>query len=186
VIDTAIKEIAKTAETENSSSEEVLVEQQVISTIKTTGKTPGLSLAALRKKAAIKKAKESEVKEKLPTESFTIAQFQKIWGEYVGLLIKNNKHIVHALLSENTPILKDTEIHLTFYNETMKNDLLYEKLDLMNFIRKKLKNYDIELIIHVDEQQEQKFVYTSQEKYEFLANKNTTLAVLKKEFNLDL
>jgi DNA polymerase-3 subunit gamma/tau len=68
----------------------------------------------------------------------------------------------------------------------MKNDLLYEKLDLMNFIRKKLKNYDIELIIHVDEQQEQKFVYTSQEKYEFLANKNTTLAVLKKEFNLDL
>jgi len=104
----------------------------------------------------------------------------------VSILVKENKHIVHALLSENAPILKGTEIHLTFYNETMKNDLLYEKLSLMNFIRKKLKNYDIELVIHVDEQQEQKFVYTTQEKYEFLTDKNETLTALKKEFDLDL
>jgi DNA polymerase-3 subunit gamma/tau len=187
IIDTAIKEVSKTIKTKNPSNEEVSIEkQQVVSTIKTTGKVPGLSLASLRKKAAIKKAKEAEVKEKLPIESFTIEQFQKTWNEYVALLVKNNKHIVHALLSENTPILKGTEIHLTFYNETMKNDLLYEKLDLMNFIREKLKNYDIELVIHVDEQQEQKFVYTTQEKYEFLANKNNALAMLKKEFNLDV
>ena len=88
-------------------------------------------------------------------------------------------------MSENKPILKGTEIHLTFYNQTMKNDLLHEKLELMNHIRAALKNYDVDLVIHVDELQKQKFVYTVEEKFDFLVEKNEMLKALKQTFNLD-
>ncbi len=89
------------------------------------------------------------------------------------------------MLSENLPILKGTNIHLTFYNQTMKNDLLFEKLDLMNYIRKELNNYDIELVITVNEAEKQKVVYSAQERFEHLAEKNPVLLELKKAFKLD-
>jgi DNA polymerase-3 subunit gamma/tau len=66
------------------------------------------------------------------------------------------------------------------------DELLHEKVDLMNHLRTTLKNFKITLeTIIVDKPQEKK-LYTSKDKYQYLLEKNPKLDDFRKIFNLDL
>ncbi len=188
-MDTVAKNVTvkETVETEASEAETAkeTIKSKAVQTINSSGKTPALSLAAMRKKAAIQKIKDAEKPEELPTDSFTEEQFQKVWDDYIAILEQKNKRIVHAILAENKPMLKDAEIHLTFSNETMKNDLSFERLDLMDYLRSNLNNYNIELVLHVNEEAEVKSIYTAAQRFEHLATKNSNLLKLRELFKLD-
>mgnify|MGYP007000076830 CR=1 len=61
-----------------------------------------------------------------------------------------------------------------------------QKTDLLQFIRLALQNYSIDLDISVNESIEKTFVYTNEEKFQKLKEKNPSIELLKKTFNLDL
>ena len=108
------------------------------------------------------------------------------WKEYVSRLRKKGEKIMASNLETDEPKLKGTTIHLEFPNETMRVELERAQHNLLEFLKRKLHNYDIDLSITVNEQAERKYAYTTREKYEKLKEQNPDLEILRKTFDLDL
>ena len=149
----------------------------------------GLSLSSIkRKKEHLIKQMEVVVDaQQLPEDPFTEEAFLELWKEYASYLDNNGKPIVGAIMSASTPVLKDKNIiAFEVSNESMRIDLRNDATPLLQFIRKKLNNYKIELDINVNEQLEKQYVFSTHEKFEKLKEKNPDIALLKSTFGLDV
>ena len=148
----------------------------------------GLSLKGLRRKREIlEKQTEKEVDaSQLPRKPFTEIAMQAAWKEYVARLQKKGEKILASNLETDTPTLKGTTILLEFPNDTMRVELERAQHNLLEFLKRKLENYDITIDITVNEAAERKYAYTTREKYEKLKDKNPDLDLLRKTFDLDI
>ena len=57
---------------------------------------------------------------------------------------------------------------------------------LLNFLREKLNNFGIEILVTLNETVEKKFAYTPLEKYKKMKEMNPLLEKLRQTFELDL
>jgi len=149
----------------------------------------GLSLASIRKKKEL----EAQVKDKAPeretvmTGKFTETQLQAAWDDYVHKLKKRGEKILASILETDLPTLKNkNEIHIELPAESMKIDLERGQHKLMGFLKTRLKNTTISLVIDVNESTAKKFVFTPIEKYNKLKEKNPLLDKLRTTFDLDV
>jgi DNA polymerase-3 subunit gamma/tau len=83
-------------------------------------------------------------------------------------------------------LLPNFIIELDIENKLQDDLLQIEKVDLLNFLRTELKNFSIELQTRILEQIQKKRLYTSNEKYQHMLEKNPNLEEFRKRFNLDL
>jgi len=111
---------------------------------------------------------------------------QAVWKEYVSRLQKKGEKILASNLETDTPTLKGTAIQLEFPNDTMRVELERAQHNLLEFLKRKLENYDITIDVTVNEASEKKYAYTTREKYEKLKDKNPDLELLRKTFDLDI
>ena len=140
-----------------------------------------------KKKEILHKQKERIPDEaQLPREPFTEIALQAEWKEYVNRLRKRGEKILASNMEVDKPTLKGTEIHLEFPNNTMKTELERAQGGLLEYLKRKLNNYDISLVIEVNEQADRKFAFTPREKYEKMKEMNPDLELLLKTFDLDL
>ncbi len=120
-------------------------------------------------------------------ESFTLDQLLVYWNEYAQQSKDAGRINIYTLLTTDLPDLKnETEIHLPVDSKYQEDMLREEMVDLLNFLRVKLKNFDILLKPIIIARQQTKRYYTSAEKYQYLAEKNPKLEELRKKFNLDI
>src|SRR5690606_19925140 len=148
----------------------------------------GLSLSSIKAKKEHEKSKVDNVPDKLnlPKDSFTEEEMVDAWNEYVKIIDKNGKKILSSALHTDIPKLKDNNtIWIELPNDTMKKEVERDQYLLMQHLKEKLNNYDIELYITVNDTAEQKYAFTPQEKYEKLKEKNPLIDKLRKEFDLD-
>ena len=124
--------------------------------------------------------------EDLPKEDVSEAAFLKAWNSYVKRLHKKGEKIMASILEMDTPKLVDTNIKITFPNDTLRVELERAQNPLMQHLRKTLKNYDLKLDIQVNEEISKKYAYTTLEKYEKLKEKNPNIEILRKTFGLDI
>ena len=193
------KEVPNTSEERTddvAQSNEVKPQQKTASNSNHTANTEvkkerisGLSLASIRKKKEL----EAQVKDKAPeretvmTEKYTETQLQAAWDDYVHKLKKRGEKILASILETDLPTLKnDNEIHLELPAESMKIDLERGQHKLMGFLKTRLKNTTINLVIDVNESTAKKFVFTPIEKYNKLKEKNPLLDKLRTTFDLDV
>ena len=153
-----------------------------------TKRTSGLSLKSIRakKEHEIRKLDVVVDEEDLPKEPFSQEQLTEVWNTFVTKIEAEGKMNLAAILSIDEPTLKGTTIHLTFPNSTNKVEVERQSFDLLQFLRKSLKNYDISLDIDINEEMQKKFAYTPEDKYEKLKEKNPNIELLRKTFDLDL
>ncbi|WP_299679635.1 DNA polymerase III subunit gamma/tau [uncultured Dokdonia sp.] len=148
----------------------------------------GLSLKGLqRKKELEEKRKEQKIDvTNLPKEPFTEIAMQAAWKEYVVKLSNRGEKIIASNLEADTPKLDGTVIQLEYPNATMKVEVERAQGPLLEFLKRKLNNYDITLDIVVNEEVQRKYAYTPQEKYDKLKEQNPDLEILKRAFDLEL
>jgi DNA polymerase-3 subunit gamma/tau len=108
------------------------------------------------------------------------------WNAYTEIVKKQGKYNLLSHLSMNVPTLIDGMIHLEFPNQTIKLEVERDKFDLLTYMRKKLQNYTVDLVINVNELEVKRYAYTDKEKYEKLVEKNPTLEALRNAFELDI
>ncbi|MBJ7883066.1 DNA polymerase III subunit gamma/tau [Gelidibacter salicanalis] len=151
-------------------------------------RTSGLSLKSIRakKEHLIKQMEVVIDPNDLPTETFTQEAFDKAWETYIGTLNTKGEKIMVSMLEMGRPVLKGTAIHVEFPNESLKIELERAQFPLMEHLRKSLRNFDLSLEIHVNEEIAKKYAFTALEKYEKLKEKNPNIELLKKTFGLDL
>ncbi|GEQ86269.1 hypothetical protein ULMS_17770 [Patiriisocius marinistellae] len=151
-------------------------------------KVSALSLKSIKERNQLKEAfiANAPDKENLPSEDFTEEALINAWNEFTEIVKGKGKHILLSHLSMNVPRLQDGMIHLSFPNHTIKTEVEREKYELMSYVRKKLKNYNVDLVIDVNETEVKKYAYTPIEKFQKLKEKNPLIDELRKHFDLDI
>ena len=172
-----------------SSSEKDLVEETVIIP-KKENLISGLSISSLKIKKSIEKNKKQKKELQVFEESaelFDEDDLKKEWKAYYTSLLENGSKNLASILQIDQPEIKNqNEIHLTLSNNTNRIELEKNKFGLVEFLRQKLKNNKIELIVKVNKEKEKKFIYSSLEKFEKLKSINPSIDKLRKEFKLGL
>ncbi|WP_224490124.1 DNA polymerase III subunit gamma/tau [Robertkochia flava] len=154
-----------------------------------TKKVSGLSLSSIQAKKAHERAKKDLVPdtENLPREPFTEKAMQEAWNTYVDEIDKEGKKILSSALASDIPKLANEErIRIELPNDTMKKEVERDQYPLMEYLKKTLNNYYIELEVEVNEQTEKQYAFTPMEKYQKMREKNPALDFLRKELDLEI
>ena len=150
----------------------------------------GLSISSLRIKKNIKKNKEKEQELKNlkdQSKKFSEEDLRRLWVKYYSNLLDNGEKNLASILQIDQPIIKNNhEIHFTLSNNINKIELEKNKNKLLGFLKEKLKNNLIELIVHVNKEKEKQFIYSTSEKFEKLKAINPSIEKMRKEFKLGL
>ncbi len=118
---------------------------------------------------------------------FDMDTLLKYWNQYAGKIKQEGKINIFTIMTSNPPALLDNfVIELIIENKVQEELLVNEKVDLLNFLRTKLKNFGIELITKHIENTSRKRLYTSTEKYNHMVEKNPKLEEFRRRFNLDI
>jgi DNA polymerase-3 subunit gamma/tau len=118
-------------------------------------------------------------------QDFTKDQFMELWRVYTQKA--NEEHKIHLYtLMNNDPIIEGTEIIVLTENKALEDILQNEKVELLNFLRTALKNFDIQIVAKRAENTQKKRIYTNKDKYAYLIDKNPQLEEMRRRFNLDI
>lgn len=169
--------------------QEPIIEKAALSIPKPSLMAPGISLIPNLNDLTSAQVEEEEPQYLTGDSADEFSQEILInrWNEYAELVKKQGKINLFTLLTANAPVLQPSfKIELAIENKIQENQLMHERIDLLNFLRKDLNNYQIELITKLVENTEKKRLYTSIDKYQHMLEKNPKLEEFKKRFNLDL
>ena len=190
------KENVQTTNQEVSSTESEVVTQTPAAESKNNlsissprKKTSGLSLSSIRKKKEHQEKKVDSIVDpnSLPHDEFTESEMKDAWIEYGKLQDKKGERIIGSMFAMNVPSMNsEGKIQVELPNQSMKVDLENALPGLFQFLYRKLNNYSIELVIHVNEEASKKYAFTPQDKYEKLKEKNPLIDKLRSLFDLDL
>ncbi len=118
---------------------------------------------------------------------FTADEFLECWMRYAEKCKQVNKLNLFTLMTAAAPELKpNNEVVVGVENKTLESTLSFEKIDLLNFLRSELQNFSITLTSRQVEKTERKRLYTSTEKYQYMAEKNPKLEEFRRRFNLGI
>jgi len=120
-------------------------------------------------------------------EHFSQQTFLEEWIKYANRVNAESKINLYTLMTSNTPTLLDNyKIEVIIENKIQEMTLTTERVDLLNYLRSQLKNFDIDVVTRQIEKSEKRRLYTSTEKYQALAEKNPALEEFKRRFNLSV
>ena len=118
-------------------------------------------------------------------QEFTTEQFLELWRVYTQKANDDQKIHLFTLMN-NDPIVEGTQITVLVENSALESTLNAEKVDLLNFLRSGLKNFDIDITVRKAENLGKKRIYTNKDKYSYLLDKNPQLEEMRRRFNLDI
>ena len=109
-----------------------------------------------------------------------------VWPKITEMMI--NSQVIYALLSQINPILeKDFKIRVSVGSRVQSKYFEDARDEIIRLLRTELKNDAISVIVKVEESgSNAKIVYTAEERYQFLLEKNPQLDNFRKEFQLDI
>jgi DNA polymerase-3 subunit gamma/tau len=164
------------------------LERPVLKNLGRLAKEPSkYSLKGFNKQKDTKKTAVQENFDNHPKDVFTEKKLQELWKSYVELLNKKGERSIASIIGTDIPTLAaDFKISFTVPNKLMQDQFKKGRPKLMNFLREKLNNYGIAIVVLLNEAVEKKFAYTPDEKYKKLKEKNPFLEKLRQAFELDL
>ncbi len=133
------------------------------------------------------KQEEQIISPQLPKNTFTKEQLLEAWHRYAAKMKDTHKMNLFTTMNLREPHVNENfTIEFEIDNKVQEEQLLTEKTDLLGFLRGELQNSDIGLSLIITQKTEGKKLYTSQEKFKHLAEKNPSLLKLKQQFDLDI
>ncbi|MXV53021.1 DNA polymerase III subunit gamma/tau [Pedobacter sp. HMF7647] len=119
--------------------------------------------------------------------AFSNDDFLKLWHEYASKSKAAAKLNLFTVMTSNPPVLlPDWKIEVIIENKIQQDLLILEKIDLLNFLRVELKNFSIDIVPKQAEQTTKRRLYTSNEKYQHMVEKNPALEEFRRHFNLGI
>ena len=145
------------------------------------------SLKGFNQQTKVNKKVVQENFDNHPRDAFTEEKLQRLWRDYVGILIQKGERSIASIIGTDIPTLgNDFKISFTVPNRLMEDQFKKGRSKLLNFLREQLNNYGISITVNLNETIEKKFAYTPQEKYNKLKEKNPLLEKLRQTFELDM
>ena len=120
-----------------------------------------------------------------PREEFTAEEFSNAIRSYKAILKEKGKDSL-ASIFEETPELKANIIYFRIENRALNDEFEAQKSDFLDFIRKELSNYDVDVKFTINKDFKTKKAYTPQEKFIKMSENNPQLKELVKTLNMDV
>ena len=121
-----------------------------------------------------------------PDKPFDLEQLQDVWVSFAKIRQQQNDSATEQLVLNRTLVLEGAIIRINLDNTLQVGYLTELKPELLGYLRNELQNSQIQLEHTVTQQEVKKMIYSSQDKYNFLAEKNPALHELRKVLNLDV
>lgn len=178
--------IVKPFKTADKSIETVKKEETIQLDLSSQG-VSGLSLSSLKIQKEYKNKAVSQTEQKqLRENEVNQDSLEKQWEKFSEIIAINGEKNMVALLQLDIPRLKNkVEIHYAVPNDTNRVELEKNSAQLMAYLRDQLSNDALVLKVRLEMKEEKKFVYTNDDKYKVLSEKNPALDLFKKKFNLE-
>ena len=107
----------------------------------------------------------------------------RCWDAYSETL-EEKAHLKNTMINCKPVLLDQFKFEVKVHNPAQQEELISHSIDLLKLLRTQLKNSFIQMHIRIDETNEKKRAYTSEEKLAFLADLNPLLSKFKDEFDL--
>ena len=125
-------------------------------------------------------------KQEKQIEVFSIEELMENWLRFAEMMRKEKPRMATTLKASNPVIKDDFVIEIEMSNKVQEDDFnLMIKADLANFLRQELKNDNLKIATFVPETNKEKALYTDEDKYKYLSEKNPNINMLKQRLNLD-
>ena len=121
-----------------------------------------------------------------PDQPFDLEQLRDVWVSFAKIRQQQNDSTTEQMVLNRELTLDGTIIHLTLDNTLQVGYLTELKPDLLAYLRLELQNGQIQLEHTVTQHEVKKMIYSSQDKYNYLAEKNPALHELRKVLNLEV
>lgn len=147
------------------------------------------SLENILKDETVKEKAISELKdgEGLPKTPFGQDQVDKYWKLFVQNHVDKKNRSLYTTLNQNTPKLQSNfKLVFPIENKVQLNQIDVIKVDLVNYLREHLLNYAIVFDTPVKKNENKKHIYTDEERYKAMVEKNPLLEKLREKLDLDL
>lgn len=151
-------------------------------------KVSALSLSSIRARKEMEMSLEKKVvnPDDLPKEPFTYEQLMEEWNKYAEKLARSGFMLMSSLMGMVPPVMKGTSVSLEMPNEGSKLSFDENKFDLVNYLRKKLSNYELEIEIIVNEEVKiQKKILDKEDKLVRFIELNPAMQYMKELFDLE-
>ncbi|MFO8128640.1 MAG: DNA polymerase III subunit gamma/tau [Bacteroidales bacterium] len=135
---------------------------------------------------AVKKTDEENPANK-PRNAFSTEDLARVW-KYYSESIRTSSPNLYSTLTKRGPVLKeDNVIELTIDNKVQDKYILEKKRDILEYLRKELKNYHLQLNTHIAREAEKDTkAYFPEEIYKKMSEKNPRIKELKDKLDLEL
>lgn len=108
------------------------------------------------------------------------------WQEYAGRMPKEQVAIAKRMQNMRITLTNDTTFEAVVDNEIVAKEFTSMIPTLQNYLRTRLKNRKITMIVRISAPAEKVRAYGRVEKFQMMAQKNSALLQLKEEFGLEL
>ena len=144
-----------------------------------SGVVSGFSIKSVHLKTEYQRqAKEDTIDpNSLPREPFTSEAFQQYWQAYIQHLLSRGERLQASILQIANKQLEGTVLHLEVGTQTAKTDVI-------DYLHKQLRNYDLKIEIQVNEEISKRILVTPEEKYNRLLQLNPLLQDFRNAFSL--
>jgi hypothetical protein len=166
-------------------------EKIISETLRTTIKIPRFSSRDQEEESSdfngdeISKQKDLEPEE-FKMEPFQIADIQEAWKEFASVRRKTGKAQEQHIFVQPYQLNEDGITLTLDLNNSLQMDILEEiKSDLVQYLRNKLQNDMIQLEVKLQKENNKKMLYTNQEKFNHMVEKNPLVADLQNKLGLD-
>ncbi len=138
-----------------------------------------------RQAKVVSQASTTKVDAPKMNNEFSESQLQNAWHNFTEHIKTDKPRVYHILKASKPKKISDTQIVYQVKNSLQKEAV--EKIDqeLMSFIYNELQNNSFKLEIKILAAEKKNMIYTDNDKYKFLSQKNANLNILKQKLNLD-
>jgi DNA polymerase III subunit gamma/tau len=119
-------------------------------------------------------------------QDFNLDQLSNAYSRFVESIKEEKPRMFNSLNTQHPQLSGRSLVKLTMSNSTQEEDFNKNiRIDLLRFLSNELQNDTITIEIQVEESQQQSMLYTSEEKFKHMLEKNPNLGKLKQKWNLD-
>lgn len=143
----------------------------------------GVSISAFtQRKEDVEEEKTEELK--VLSESFTPIQLINEWKSYADNLTEEH-HLKNTMLNCLPDMTNSNTFEVVVNNPMQEQRLIESGTDILTALRLKLKNTQIKMEVRVSVDNEKKLAFTTNEKFNLMAEQNPNVLRLKDEFGLE-
>jgi len=120
------------------------------------------------------------------SSSFTEKEMRNFWKDYSERMRESGKTNLYVTLSSFSPNLENERIiKLKISNDAQQKILDENKTELLDFLRKNLKNDFVEIHTQLTEEIYRNVPYTTEDKFKKMIEENPSLKILQQKLGLD-